>query len=246
MNATLCPVPEVTAEWVRAAHGDAWQVLGRDRAELAGVRVMATGLPHAQWNNADVDDPARADVDAVRAWSDARRGPWGMRLPLGATWPHGRKLFTKRLMGCLPGDFVATPTRGVRTATTADLASYVHVDSTAFEEPPDVQRPWLELLLGHPAATVAVVEVDGAVVASGHVVVADGRAGRSGYVGGIAVLPEARRRGIGAGITSWLMKRAYEAGAELCHLHPDSDEAARIYTRLGYVEVDGFDVYVAR
>jgi hypothetical protein len=28
------------------------------------------------------------------------------------------------------------------------------------------------------------------------------------------------------------------------HLHPDSDEAARVYAGSGFVEVDGFDVYV--
>jgi len=35
-----------------------------------------------------------------------------------------------------------------------------------------------------------------------------------------------------------------DAGAELVHLHPDTDQAAAIYRRLGFVEVDGFDVYV--
>ena len=236
---------QLSAEWVREAHGDAWQTLGvRAVAELRGVRLMATGLPHAQWNNGDVDEPERVDIGAVRRWYADLGVPWGMRVPARSAWPHGRRLFTKRLMGLTANAFAPTGSADVRAAQASDLVAYLHVDSTAFEEPPEVQRPWLELLVAHPAATVAVAEVDGEVVAAGHVVVADGRAGRTGYVGGIAVLPEARRRGIGAAISSWLVRRAFDGGAAMCHLHPDTDHAAGIYRRLGFVEVDGFEVYV--
>jgi ribosomal protein S18 acetylase RimI-like enzyme len=246
MNATLCPVSELSAEWVRAAHGDAWQALGvRAVSAQPGVRLMATGLPHAQWNNGDVDDPSRVDIAAVRRWYADLGVPWGMRVPAGAAWPHGRRLFTKRLMGLTADAFAPGGSAVVRQAlATADLAAYLHVDTVAFDESAQVQRPWLELLLAHPAATVALAEVDGLVVASGHVVVADGRAGRTAYVGGIAVLPEARRRGIGAAISSWLVERAFDDGARMCHLHPDTDHAAAIYRRLGFVEVDGLDIYV--
>jgi predicted GNAT family acetyltransferase len=34
------------------------------------------------------------------------------------------------------------------------------------------------------------------------------------------------------------------ADVALWHLHPDTDTAARIYHRLGFVEVGGLDVYV--
>lgn len=245
MNATLCPVSQVRAGWVRQAHGDAWHVLGvRAATELHGVRLMATGLPHPQWNNGDVDDPARVDIGEVRRWYADLGVPWGMRVPVGGDWPHGRRLFTKRLMGLTADTFVAARGAAIRVATGADLSSYLHVDAVAFEESPDAQRPWLELLLAHRAATVVLAELHGRVVASGHVVIADGRAGRTGYVGGIAVLPEARRQGIGAAISSWLVQRAFDAGAVMCHLHPDTEEAARIYARLGFVEVDGLDIYV--
>jgi ribosomal protein S18 acetylase RimI-like enzyme len=238
----------VSSEIVRAAHGDAWQVLGvLDTAELPGVRLMATGLPHPQWNNGDVDDPADVDIAAVRRWYDDRGVPWGMRLPEAAPWPHGRKLFTKRLMGLGSDAFVPTsrpPGVVVREATSADFDDLVHIDATAFEESPALQRPWLDLVMRHPAVTVAVAELDGTPVGCGEVTRSDGRAGPAGYVAGIAVLPEARRRGIAAAITSWLVAKTRDDGAEIWHLHPDTDEAARIYQRLGFVEVDGFDVYI--
>ena len=71
-----------------------------------------------------------------------------------------------------------------------------------------------------------------------------GRAGPAVYLAGVAVLPHARGRGIGGALSSWLIQRALTDGAQLAHLHPDTDAAARIYARLGFEEVGGFDVYV--
>ena len=198
-----------------------------------GVRLSATGLPHPQWNNGDVDDPTLVDIDAVRSWYAALGVPWGMRVPQGAPWRHGQHLFTKRLMGVTPDTFVAAcdvPDVVVRRSVAADLDAALVVDTVAFEESADVERPWLQLLMAHPAVITAVGESDvesgGEVVATGSVTVSDGRAGPAGYVAGIGVLPHVRRRGIGAALTSWLTRSAFEAGAVLCHLHPDTEEAA--------------------
>lgn len=242
----------VTAERVWKAHGDAWHAVGVACAqsgggacELAGIRLMATGLPHPQWNNGDVDDPASVSVDEVREWYAQLKVPWGVRVPAGAEWHHGRLLFHKRLMGAVPSSFrppPPVPGLEVRRAQPEDLESILAVDVVAFDEPPEVERPWLRLLLDHPATTLAVATLDGTVVATGSVLRSDGRAGPTGYVAGIAVEPAVRRRGIGAAVTSWLVQEAGDV--DLWHLHPDTDEAARIYERLGFVEVDGFDIYV--
>jgi hypothetical protein len=45
-------------------------------------------------------------------------------------------------------------------------------------------------------------------------------------------------------MSSWLLAQGFAAGAELAHLHPDSDEAARIYARLAFTEVPGLEIYV--
>src|SRR4051812_20960567 len=243
----MCLVAELSATWIRQAHGDAWQTLAVATHELPGVRLSATGLRHPQWNNGDVDDPSPVDIGAVRDWYDALTVPWGMRVPQGAQWPHGRYLFTKRLMGVTPDGFVPAQQVAdvvVRAADPGDLDAVLAVDTVAFEESAEVERPWLQLLLAHPGVTVAVAELDGAVVATGSVTLTAGRAGPAGYVAGIGVLPDARRRGIGAALSSWLSQQAWEDGAALCHLHPDTDAAAAIYGRLGYVEVGGLDIYV--
>ena len=72
----------------------------------------------------------------------------------------------------------------------------------------------------------------------------DDRAGPALYVAGVAVAAGARRRGVGAAISSWLVAGGLEAGARLVHLHADSDPAARVYARLGFAEAPGLDVYV--
>ncbi|MGH6623605.1 MAG: GNAT family N-acetyltransferase, partial [Burkholderiaceae bacterium] len=59
----------------------------------------------------------------------------------------------------------------------------------------------------------------------------------------VGVLERARRRGVGSALTSWLLERAFADGATLAHLNPDSDAAARLYARLGFVETAGLDVY---
>jgi ribosomal protein S18 acetylase RimI-like enzyme len=212
---------------------------------LAGVRLMATGLPHPQWNNGDVHDPATVVLEEVGDWYSGLDVPWGLRVPVGAEWHHGRHLFRKRLMGAVPVSFrPAPPVAGLelRSAGPDDLESVLAVDVVAFEEPPAVERPWLELLVGHPGTTVAVGTLGEAVVATGWMLRSDGWAGPTGYVAGIAVEPAVRQRGIGAAVTSWLMQQAGEVA--LWHLHPDTDSAARIYDRLGFVEVGGLDIYV--
>src|SRR4051794_24787243 len=208
---------------------------------------MASGLPHPQWNNGDVLDPSAVDVDAVREWYAARRVPWGVRVPAGAEWPHGRHLFRKRLMGLRPGDFVsAAAPAGVtlRRATGADVDAVLTVDTVAFEAPDEIERPWVEPLLSQPSVTVCIAERDGNPVGVGNVLVSHGDAGPAAYVAGIGVLPPYRGRGVGAAVSAWLVARGFAAGATLAHLHPDTDAAARIYRRLGFEEVPGFDVYV--
>jgi ribosomal protein S18 acetylase RimI-like enzyme len=234
--------------WVRAAHGDAWQALGiAGAAEVPGVRLMATGLPHPQWNSGDVDEPALVDLDTVRDWYAIRGLPWGLRVPAGVVWPYGCKLVTRRLMGLTSSRFrAAAPVEGVaiRIATPADLPAVLRIDTIAFEESTELERGWLELLLAHPAVTVALAYRDGEPVATGYLTLSSGRAGPAAYLGGIAVMPTARRQGVGAAVSSWLIERGHDAAAALWHLHPDHDGAASMYRQLGFVEVEGLDIYL--
>ncbi len=61
---------------------------------------------------------------------------------------------------------------------------------------------------------------------------------------GVAVRAELRQRGVGAAMSSWLLERGFEGGAEFAHLNPDTDGASRLYGRLGFTELPGYDIYV--
>jgi GNAT superfamily N-acetyltransferase len=238
---------------VAVAVADAWEVEGRVRErdgggvlEVRGLRLMASGLRHAQWNGGDVTEP-EADVAAARAFYAQRGAEWGVRVPAGMPWRHGRRLLTLDLMALAPGDFAPAPApRGfaIREADGTDLDAVVAVDAAAFEADPADERPWLAPHLGAHRITTALVTLDGEPVATGYAIGTDGRAGPALYLGGVGVAPHARRRGVGAALSSWLVQRGLAGGAELVHLHADSAEAARVYARLGFVPAPGLDVYV--
>jgi hypothetical protein len=44
-------------------------------------------------------------------------------------------------------------------------------------------------------------------------------------------------------MSSWLLARGLADGAELAHLNPDTAAAARLYGRLGFTELPGYDIY---
>jgi len=102
----------------------------------------------------------------------------------------------------------------------------------------------MEPHFGFDQVDVAIGELDGTPVATGYALRCDGEAGPTVYLGGIAVLPAARRRGVAAALSSWLLARGFDEGAGFAHLQTDSQGAARVYAKLGCVEFRGVDIYV--
>lgn len=240
---------------VRAAHGDVWQAQGRLRATLGGgaaewpgIRLMASGIAVPQWNNADVTDPAAVDIDAVRSWYAERGVPWGVRVPAGMSWPHGRLLFTKRNMGVLARDVRLLPEAAGLAVTEvgpADLDDFVRVDATAFaEDDPGPTREWTRPLVGAPGFRLLLARLDGLPAGVVCGVRTSGLAGESVGVLGLGVLASARRRGLGTALVSHALRWGLDTGADLAWLNPDTDGAAALYARLGFEETGGFDVYV--
>jgi len=244
-------------ERIWTAHGDVWQAQGRLRAsfgggaaELPGIRLMASGLPHAQWNNGDVTDAARVPWDHVRDWYAARAGgagvPWGVRVPADREFGRGRFVFRKRCMGLVPSVLrpaAVPPGTTIRVATPADAEIVARIDAGAFGDPLESTRRWIEPQLGANGFTVALAASGGEAVGIATAIVTQGRAGACAGVFGVGVAEHARSRGIGAALASWLLQRAFADGAELVHLNPNTDDAARLYARLGFVETAGLDVY---
>jgi GNAT superfamily N-acetyltransferase len=239
---------------VYAAHADAWQTQGRLRqpfgggaATFGGWRLMASGLPFGYLNAACVTDPRHADVAEARAWYRGRDVPWGALLPAGTPWPHGRLLLTQHIMAVEAGAFSGRAMPDgleLRKGDEDDLGASVMVDAGAFGTDSEASRAWMKPHFGFDEVDVAIGELDGAPVATGYALRCDGEAGPTVYLGGIAVLPAVRRRGVAAALSSWLLGRGFDRGARFAHLQCDSEAAGRVYSSLGFTEVGDIDIYV--
>jgi GNAT superfamily N-acetyltransferase len=230
---------------VRTAHADAWAAEaalrpGGAARTLRDIRVMASGLRHPQWNAADVTGPD-PDLDGARAFYAERGLALDVRVPVGMAWDRGRHVAHLRLMGLEPPAFrPAAPLPGLalHDAEPPDLDAVVALDAAAFGggDP----RPWLAPHLGAPGFTVALATLGGEPAATAYSVLTDGPAL---LLAGVAVAEPLRRRGIGAAISSWLLARGFAAGARLAHLQADTEAAARVYARLGFVDAGALDVF---
>jgi hypothetical protein len=101
---------------------------------VRGARLMASGIPLAAWNNADLE-AADADLDAMVAWYASRAVPWGIRVPVGLTVDLGTPLFVKRCFGLLPGDLKGGDVEVAARMTPvgpADLSRLVAAEAAVF------------------------------------------------------------------------------------------------------------------
>jgi ribosomal protein S18 acetylase RimI-like enzyme len=240
------------ARRVRIAHADAWEREGRARAELgggatrvAGARLMYSGLVARQWNGGDVIG-LPVDVEAARYWYAEKSCAWGLLVPLEMDFAPGDYLYTKRCMGLMDGDFthVAVPSDvRLREAEAADLEAYCALDAHVFGGDRVVLRQWIAPAFGVPGWTHWLAEHDQRPVGVLTVQRTDLDAGPCGTITGVGVAEPFRRRGIGAALTSHACARLFDSGATLVHLNPNTDDAARVYTRLGFREVPGLKIY---
>lgn len=241
------------AEQVHRAHADAWRELslahpGGAVADVPGARLASSGLPFAQYNGADVSDPALVDVGQVTRWFARAGVPWAWRVPADEPWPHGPLVVRQRLMAVDAGDLVRAPVPDdveLHRAGPGDLDDVVRVDVEAFGGEVEPARAWTGPHLGAAQVTVGVALVDGRAVGTAYTVLSDGAAGAAVLLAGVAVVPAARRRGVATALSSWLLADAVASGARLAHLQPDDERAARVYARLGFVEVRGLDIRAA-
>ena len=218
------------------------------RASAHGVRMMASGLAQPWFNTADVSSPD-ADAAAIAEFYASRGLRYGVRVPAGMAWAHGVRVVRLRLMFVLRGMLAAVeppPFVQIEAAGPADLDEVVAVDCAAFGSSPATVGPWIEGLVRAPetAVTYACARRGEAIVGVGYAIHANGASGRSAGIGGIGVAPGARRAGIGAALTTWLVRRSFAAGADLAQLAADDEHAVRLYSRLGFAETGSLDVYV--
>lgn len=112
----------------------------------------------------------------------------------------------------------------VSVAGPDDIEDYVRVDAAAFgEDDTGETRMWTRPLVGAAGFRLLLARLEGEPV---------------------GVLATARRRGVGAALVADAVRWGLGAGANLAWLNPDPEAAVRLYSRLGFEETGGFDVYV--
>lgn len=115
-----------------------------------------------------------------------------------------------------------------------EIAGVVHAGfaNTDAVRPRDLPRQ-RELMRAGLMVKAAAYDDSGAVVGSG----SHGPRGDATELAGIAVLPRARRRGVGAAITAVLAADAVRRGIGTVFLTAQDDAVARVYERVGFVRV---------
>jgi ribosomal protein S18 acetylase RimI-like enzyme len=245
----------VLAASVAAARRRCEGVAGAEVLERDGLVLSLTNVPEPSLNSASVTrEPS--NPDRTLAWAEdemGRRGhPFGIDYPPGR-WPSldravreaGFELLLSRPVMAAEVRAVpdAEPPAGVRirpVETRAEALALARVDAAAFGTRPEISEA---------AFAPAIVGVEGARGflawegdrAVGSAVAQDGE-GATG-VFGVGVVPEARRRGIGAALTVAAAKAFPEA--DLAWLVP-SEMAKPMYGRLGFRDLETWEVWVRR
>jgi len=222
--------------------------------DVDGLRVCLTGVPMPQFNPTLVatlpTDPPAALASAERAY-DGTGLHMGIDLEVslhapvraaaeraGLTMIEARPGMTMRIGEAVVVDPPAS-VEIVRVEDPAMLDRIAEVDAIAFGGEP--ARGFLpDAMLDDPAQRVYAARVDGEIVGSGECTVVDGVMG----VFGIATLPDYRRRGIAAALTSRLIQDRADEIDLVCL--DASDLGQRVYERLGFRADSTWEVWVRR
>jgi ribosomal protein S18 acetylase RimI-like enzyme len=225
-------------------------VPGGEVAEIDGLEVYLSHLPDPGENFAFV---ATEPKDPVAALTEAEAVLRTNGMPFGIGVLAGRHASVDAAVGA--GGFRVLFTEPVMTIRTADLADVppppdvrlaeagpddllevAALDAIAFGGDIDVSRGMYSRGL-LDVANVVTASIDEKIVGLATGVPAGGAVA----VFGVAVAPEARRRGIGAALTSAAARAA--DGSAVAWLSARG-EAARVYERLGFRELGRTEIWV--
>jgi len=130
----------------------------------------------------------------------------------------------------------------IRPGRPADLPAVLAIERLSFQNP--WSRAALRQELENPADRFLVASSAGSPPLA-YAILGLG-AGQAELLS-LAVHPEARRRGLGRTLLETALRRAREAGAEVCHLEVrvTNEAALALYRRFGFVEVGRRRAYYA-
>lgn len=122
------------------------------------------------------------------------------------------------------------------------LKQWIHVASIGFEVREEYEKVWYDFFVDSiydPRFRTYLALLDGQPVATSQLFLSAGVAG----IYNVTCIPEARRQGIGAAITSAPLLEARKRGYQVAILQA-SEQGARVYRRLGFQDFGGLSVYL--
>lgn len=208
-----------------------------------GVVSLRTGVPIPPLNGVAIVDPSLSVQRLEETITPFAEGtlPWSIRIPGAAAVPaalevaRALQLRASRMqtlvlpMADASGCFDDNDER-IRPIRSSDAAEFAATLGAAFEMPASLGEPFVgaEMLTYAPARLYVGIN-DGRVVATGMSLLNDGWLG----VFSIGVAPEARRHGLGRGVTRRILHDGITAGAHTAYLQA-SDAARPLYEHLGF------------
>ena len=231
-------------------------VEGGEVVEVDGLVVALSNLPAPELNGTRVarepEDPARALAAARAVFRSRGHSFFGIEIEVGR---HPRVEEAIRGMGlerveawpAMAVEAIALPPSdepdgvAIRRVTERDELSAVHaIEVATFGTPAPVAQGFVGRPMLEDDRVRMFLAWDGdRPVGEATAYVSDGTVG----IFGVGVIPEARRRGIGAALTL-AAARAFPDRADLAWLQP-STMAASMYRRLGFETVSDWEVWTA-
>ena len=246
-------IAERIAEFFPRAWRRRTDAIGGTVHETDGLAVYLTGVPFAPFNATMVVRPP-SDPDAALAGARAAHATSGLAFgidldpELHATVRDAASRAGLAVVESRPAMVVAVDEVGdapapdgvtiARVLDRAGLDEVADVDHASFGGERAHIRAFVgDGVLADPAQRVYVATIDGRPVACAETTCLDGLLG----VFGVATIPSARRRGIGAAITAFAI-RDRAPGFELAVLDA-SDLGFGVYERLGFSTVSTWEVW---
>ncbi|MFC1465185.1 MAG: GNAT family N-acetyltransferase [Candidatus Brachytrichaceae bacterium NZ_4S206] len=214
-------------------------VLDATRAGVAWVRwcAVADGAsPAARLANVFYEAEARLASHGVReVWCIVHSAEWVKPYLRDLGYRVAERLLTFEIEpGRAPAASPSLAGLQVRPACVADLEALCALDARTFDEPWRYPLALMRRAVAQAFATT-VASYDGALAGYACAVLHE----RNGHVVRLAVQPELRRRGIGAGLLLDMVARLAQAGAWVVSLNTQASNRAaqRLYHRLGFTLV---------
>lgn len=207
-------------------------------ARIPGARLMASGLPEAKWNNADVTDSS-VDVTAIRRWYASRSVPWGMRVPLEIDLDVGEPVLVKRCVALLRSAPADAPASDVSVRRERDPSLFAALEAAAFAYDVSAATAWVRPQFAHTGFRHWVATVDGLPAAIGTTIRTDGDAGAATYLTGLALVPGGPSEALRA-LVAVALSDAFSGGAAFVHANPETAEEDAVFAVHDAIEVPGF------